>query len=718
MNITVAKTAGFCFGVDRAVRMVHEQLKMGKKVATLGEIIHNPQIVQEFSDNGVLIAREIDKSLEGYTVIIRSHGVSGAVREKLARFASEVIDATCPFVLKIHRIVASQAKDTTILLAGDKNHPEVQGIVGHASCRVLVFEDESQLNELLTNCKSFKNSSLILVAQTTFNQSLWQKCQENIKRVCTDCTIFDTICSATTARQREAQKLAASCDLMIIVGGRHSSNTRKLHEICGNLTKAVLIETASELTDRELQGVRSVGITAGASTPACIIKEVRKTMSENMNNQEELSFEELLDQSFKSTYTGEKVTGVVTSVAPNEISIDIGTKHAGYLPVAEFTDDPAANIAEMVKKGDELELMVVRVNDVEGTVMLSKKRLDAIAGFEKVMNAVDTEEILDGTVVDVVKGGVLALTNGVKVFIPASQSTMSRGQTLDSLLKQKVQFKILEVNRQRRRAVGSIRAVLSIQRKELSEKFWAEVEVGKNYQGVVKSLTSYGAFVDLGGVDGMIHISELSWSRIKHPSQVVKEGDVVDVYVKDVDLENKKISLGYKKTEDNPWAVLKNTYQAGDVATVKVVSMTTFGAFAQLIPGVDGLIHVSQIANERIGKPSDVLSVGQEVSVKITEIDYDNKRVSLSMRALLEAQDEAGSESEQPVVVATAAPPAPKAEQAPAKAEPQETPEPAKAEPEQTPEPAKAEPQETPEPAKAEPQELPAAPDAEPVSEE
>lgn len=434
--------------------------------------------------------------------------------------------------------------------------------------------------------------------------------------------------------------LSRRCELMVIVGGRHSSNTRKLWEICSQYARSVLVEDAQELFGVDMAGVGWTGITAGASTPARIIKEVQKTMSEILNNQnqEELSFEELLNQNFKSTYTGEKVKGIVTGIAPNEISVDIGTKHAGYLPVSEFTDDPAANISEMVKKGDELELMVVRVNDVEGTVMLSKKRLDAIAGFEKVMNAVDTGEILDGTVVDVVKGGVLALTNGVKVFIPASQATMSRGQDLNTLLKQKAQFKILEVNRQRRRAVGSIRAVISEQRKALEEKFWSEVEVGKRYTGTVKSLTSYGAFVDLGGVDGMIHISELSWQRIKHPSQVVKEGDVVEVYVKDIDPEKKKISLGYKKTEDNPWVILQNTYQVGDVATVKIVSMTTFGAFAQLIPGVDGLIHVSQIANERIGKPADVLSVGEEVRVKITEIDFENKRVSLSIRALLEEE--------------------------------------------------------------------------------
>lgn len=640
MSIETARFAGFCFGVDRAVKAVEEQLALGKRVATIGEIIHNPQIVSQFSAAGVQVVQSAAEVPEGYTAVIRSHGIEAAAIRELSVRGIETVDATCPFVAKIHRIVESQPQETVILLAGDPGHPEVQGIVGHASVPVSVFQSAEELERICINCKLLANFPVILAAQTTFNRREWQKCEEIIKKVCTRLTIFDTICSATTMRQKEAETLSRHCDLMVVVGGRHSSNTKKLWEICSQHARSVLVEDAQELFGVDMAGVFRAGITAGASTPARIIKEVQKTMSELLNsqNQEELSFEELLNQNFKSTYTGEKVKGIVTGIAPNEISVDIGTKHAGYLPISEFTDDPAANISEMVKKGDELELMVVRVNDVEGTVMLSKKRLDAIAGFEKVMNAVDTGEILDGTVVDVVKGGVLALTNGVKVFIPASQATMSRGQDLNTLLKQKVQFKILEVNRQRRRAVGSIRAVISEQRKALEEKFWSDVEVGKRYTGTVKSLTSYGAFVDLGGVDGMIHISELSWQRIKHPSQVVKEGDVVEVYVKDIDPEKKKISLGYKKTEDNPWVILQNTYQVGDVATVKVVSMTTFGAFAQLIPGVDGLIHVSQIANERIGKPSDVLSVGEEVRVKITEIDFENKRVSLSIRALLEEE--------------------------------------------------------------------------------
>ena len=381
-------------------------------------------------------------------------------------------------------------------------------------------------------------------------------------------------------------------------------------------------------------------------------------MSEIVGTHEEMSFEEMLEQSFKTIYSKEKVTGLVTSVSPTEVAVDIGTKHAGYVPLNEFTDDPGAKLDELVKAGDQLELLVLRVNDVEGTAMLSKKRLDAIAGFEKVVTAEENGEILSGQIVDVVKGGIIALYEGVRVFIPASQATLSRGQELDPLRGTQVRFKILETNRQRRRAVGSIRVVLKDARKELEESFWQGVEIGKTYNGNVKSLTSYGAFVDLGGVDGMVHVSELSWSRIKDPSEVVKVGQELEVFVKDIDRDNKKISLGHKKNDQNPWELMRQQYQVGDTAKVKIVSMTPFGAFAQVVPGVDGLIHISQISNTRIGKPADVLSIGQELDARITDIDLERKRVSLSIRALLaeEGEDEAG-ESEAPPVVMEFGPP-------------------------------------------------------------
>lgn len=659
MPVTVAKTAGFCFGVRRAVDTVYRQLEEScrtesPKLYTLGEIIHNPQVVEELNDLGAVAVEQLPELLtleqtEKVPVIIRSHGVPHSVYEAFEQNGIPYVDATCPYVRQIQKIVADQPQDTLVLVAGDAKHPEVKGIIGHCNATFVTFDSAEELQKITENSPNLAKMNSVMVAQTTFNTSEWQKCVETAKKLYTKPKIFDTICKATLMRQTEAAHLAEVSDIMIVIGGRHSSNTRKLSDICSRYCKTIWVETAQELLNGQADVVcqiaagSRVGVTAGASTPVRIIKEVQKTMSEILK-EEEMSFEEMLDQSFKSTYTGEKVKAVVTSVAPNEITVDIGTKHTGYVPLAELTSDPSLKPEDVVKKGDEIELVVLRVNDVEGTVMLSKKRLDAQAGFEKVMAAAGTGEVLSGTVTDVVKGGVLAITEGVKVFIPASLSGVSKNEPLEQLLKQKVDFVIREVNEKRHRAVGSIKDVLKEQKKALEEKFWGEVEVGKRYQGVVKSLTSYGAFVDLGGVDGMVHISELSWLRIKHPSDVVKVGDVLDVYVKDIDTENKKISLGYKKTEDNPWEVLKRDYEIGSVVTAKVVSMTAFGAFAQIIPGVDGLIHISQISNERINKPQDVLTIGQEVQVQITDIDFDKKRVSLSMKALLDDSAEEAAE--------------------------------------------------------------------------
>lgn len=659
MPVTVAKTAGFCFGVRRAVDTVYRQLEEScrtesPKLYTLGEIIHNPQVVEELNTLGAVAVEQLPELLtleqtEKVPVIIRSHGVPHSVYEAFEKNGIPYVDATCPYVRQIQKIVADQPQDTLVLVAGDAKHPEVKGIIGHCNTTFVTFESAEELQKITENSPNLAKMNSVMVAQTTFNTSEWQKCVETAKKLYTKPKIFDTICKATLMRQTEAAHLAEVSDIMIVIGGRHSSNTRKLSDICSRYCKTIWVETAQELLNGQADVVcqiaagSRVGVTAGASTPVRIIKEVQKTMSEILK-EEEMSFEEMLDQSFKSTYTGEKVKAVVTSVAPNEITVDIGTKHTGYVPLAELTSDPSLKPEDIVKKGDEIELVVLRVNDVEGTVMLSKKRLDAQAGFEKVMAAAGTGEVLSGTVTDVVKGGVLAITEGVKVFIPASLSGVSKNEPLEQLLKQKVDFVIREVNEKRHRAVGSIKDVLKEQKKALEEKFWGEVEVGKRYQGVVKSLTSYGAFVELGGVDGMVHISELSWLRIKHPSDVVKVGDVLDVYVKDIDTENKKISLGYKKTEDNPWEVLKRDYEIGSVVTAKVVSMTAFGAFAQIIPGVDGLIHISQISNERINKPQDVLTIGQEVQVQITDIDFDKKRVSLSMKALLDDSAEEAAE--------------------------------------------------------------------------
>lgn len=650
MKFYVAKSAGYCFGVNRAVNLVNKLLEEEKKVYTLGPIIHNPQTLAELEAKGVRVVNSPGEVPPGGTIVIRSHGVPKSTLEEVESQGLECMDATCPYVAKIHQIVAQAGKNgKTVLIAGDASHPEVQGIQGHCIAECFVFRDAQELQNLVENHHFDGNSGVCVVAQTTFSVAEWENCLKIIKRVYTNPTIFDTICNATAKRQSESALLSQKCDLMIVIGGRQSSNTAKLRDVCGKYCTTYLIESADELPLSALKEAGCIGITAGASTPASIIKEVLDTMSEIiegadqnlMENNAEGSFEEMLEESLKSLNTDEKVRGVVVGITPSEVYVDVGRKQAGFIPASELSADPNVKPEDIVKVGDELDLLIMRTNDQEGTIMLSKKRLDAVKGWETVAAAEESGEVLTGVVTEVIKGGVIAVTNGIRVFIPASQATASRNDPLEDLLKKEVQFRIIEVNRGRRRAVGSIRSVLKDERKKQAEKFWETAEEGKEYTGVVKSLTSYGAFVDLGGIDGMIHISELSWGRIKHPSEVVNVGDTVNVYIKGLDREKGKISLGYKREEDNPWEILKRDYPVGTVADVTIVGMTTFGAFARIIPGIDGLIHISQIADHRIEKPQDVLKINDVVKAKITEIDFDRKRVSLSIRALLEPTEDA-----------------------------------------------------------------------------
>lgn len=650
-KITVAKTAGFCFGVNRAVKMAEELAESGKRVCTLGPIIHNNQMVEMLKNKGVRTANDENDRYDNETMIIRSHGVTPTVYETALK-SGEVIDATCPYVSNIHKIVKAANKENhIIIITGDEHHPEVIGISGWCDNNCYIVSDDDELKILLQNNDNFPKKKITAVAQTTFNANEWIKCQKTLKKVCTNAIVFDTICKATSLRQNEAKKLADKCDVMIVIGGKHSSNTVKLADICSKRCKKTYhIETADELPLDEISKAENIGVTAGASTPAAIIKEVLIIMSEMQNPIEataemeakvveksidEMTFEEALEASLNSMNSEQKVHGVVLSVNRAEIQVDIGRKQTGYVSASEYSSDPNVDLTKEVKVGDELDLMILKTNDMEGTIMLSKRRLDAIAGWTKINDAKESGEILEGVVTEIIKGGVIVVSNGVRVFVPASHATLSRNESMEDLKGTTVNFRIIEIGRGRR-AIGSIRSVLREAKKEVEAKFWSEIEVGKRYTGVVKTLTNYGAFVDLGGVDGMVHISELSWSRIKHPSEVVKVGDTVDVYVKEVDIENRKISLGFKNAEDNPWEILKANYEVGSTVEVTVVSLTSYGAFAKVIPGIDGLIHISQIANERIEKAADVLSIGQQVSAKITAIDFDKKRVSLSIKALLE----------------------------------------------------------------------------------
>ena len=634
MKILKAKTAGFCFGVDRAVKLTYQLAEEGHKVVTLGPLIHNPQCVADLESKGVVTAAGLEDVPDGYEVVIRSHGVGADVYSAIAEKGLVLHDATCPFVAKIHRI-AKRASDEgkTLLVAGDKTHPEVQGIVGHTKGEVFVFADLDEL-KAWQGPKNGQNG-IIVVAQTTFQVTKWLECTNFIKKDYTNAEIFDTICNATWTRQQEAEDLSRKCDLMVVIGGHHSSNTQKLVKVAEKHTKAVTVETAKELRPEWFEGVDTVAVTAGASTPSSIIEEVLNSMSEEIR--EEMSFAEMFAESeanLKPVFAGKVVEGTVTSITPNEVQVDIGTKHTGFVKLSELTDDPAARAEDLVKVGDKLDLVVEKVNDQEGVAYLSRKKLEARKGLEEVAKAAEEGTVMEGVVTETNKGGVIVLVKGVKVFVPRSQATMRRDEDINALVKQNVKLIITECAG--RKIVGSINKVTAEENAAKREAFWADVEVGKTYTGVVKSLTAYGAFVDIGGVDGLCHISELSWNRIKHPSEVVSVGDTIEVYVKALDPENHKVSLGYKKAEDNPWEKLKNEYPIGSVFTAPVVSITKFGAFVRILPGVDGLVHISEISNERVEKVGDVLKVGDEVNVKLLDVDFDKKRISLSMKALLD----------------------------------------------------------------------------------
>ena len=688
-QIILAKTAGFCFGVDRAVNLVYELVGEGKKVCTLGPIIHNAQLVADLESKGVKIIDDISEAPQGYTVVVRTHGVEKNVLDELENKNIDFVNATCPFVTKIHNIVKKQDENTVVLIAGDKNHPEVLGIKSYCKGPSFVFKDEKELEKIIQDNDIGQKSSVICVAQTTFSLNEQKKCKKIFKKLCTNCKIFDTICNATSDRQNVAEELSKKSDAMIVVGGRHSSNTCKLRDTGEANCPTFLIETADELSSLDLSTYNVIGVTAGASTPSVIIKEVLKSMSEEIKEKEvettsavteevvetaenadkatkpavkasadgEASFEELLNESFKENENSKVVTGTVVRITPTEVFVDVpGRKQTGVVAFDDLSSDNISKCEDVVSVGDEIQLVIMKTDDQDGVLKLSKRLFDAVKGWEDIVAAKEADEILEGQVTAVIRGGVLVSAKGTRVFVPASLTGVPRNQELSVLKDATVRFKIIDINPSRRRAVGSIKVVTDAERKEKQEALWATLKEGDKVKGTVKSLTSYGAFVDLGGIDGMIHISELSWSRIKHPSEVVNVGDVVEVTIKSLDEETKKISLGFKNIEDNPWEILKRDYPVGSVVDAKIVSFATFGAFANILPTVDGLIHISQISWDRIKTPQDVLKVGDVVKAKIIDIDFDKKRVSLSMKELLdkpESAEETAPEAEEAAEEAT-----------------------------------------------------------------
>ncbi|MCH5184632.1 MAG: bifunctional 4-hydroxy-3-methylbut-2-enyl diphosphate reductase/30S ribosomal protein S1 [Oscillospiraceae bacterium] len=638
MSIKIAETAGFCYGVKRAVDEVY-RLAENKKTATLGELIHNKQVIADLAERGVRVYHSPEDFPKDTAAVIRTHGVGSDVIAGLEKNNIDIIDLTCPFVAKIHKIAGEHYRQGyTIVIVGDKEHPEVKGINGHCEYNAVILYDPDDVPYI----KNLSGKKICIVAQTTINREKFVKAVEYIKRAEPSALVFDTICNATKERQTEAQKLSSESDIMIVVGGKHSSNTRKLYEISAkNCPQTFSIETFEDMPQNVIYKNKKIGITAGASTPRCIIEEVYTKMEEKMNSQEE-QFAELLEQhSLKTLNTGDIVTGKVAEIKGNEVVVDLGFKSDGIITLDNLTDDSNAKPEDLVKVGDDIKVYVVGVNDAEGKVVLSRKKVAAMENWKKLEEAYEAKSILEGKITTVVKGGVMVATNGSSIFVPARQVSERFVSDLQTLINNDVRLRIIDFDKNKRRVIGSVRSVLEDERKAREEAFWSAAEAGKEYTGAVKSITNFGAFVDLGGVDGLVHISELSWNKIKHPSEVVKEGDVLTVYIKDMDRETKKISLGYKKQEDNPWVIAQNKYNINDVIDVKIVRMMPFGAFAEILPGVDGLIHISQIADRRIGKPEDVLQTGQTVTVKITDINWENKKISLSIRALIQAEADA-----------------------------------------------------------------------------
>ncbi len=669
MIITVSKYAGFCFGVKRAADLIESTIgTTSKVVTTLGDLIHNDDYIKYLESQGVKRLDEsadlskIDKQKS--LVFIRAHGALKSTYEELDSIGLDYIDTTCPFVKKIWQIVENEnAKDSPFfIVVGNKEHPEIKGICSYIcqnedNDKYIIVNDSKELEEKVVLIPNDSQKRKVVIAQTTQNINEWKICVKFLEKLYTNLTFFDTICNVTQNRQEDAKKIASQSDLMVIIGGKNSSNTKKLYDISSEICDSVWVQNADGITADLLDGKNKIGITAGASTPDRIIQEVINKMSEITNTEntaveakdatisDSMSFAEMLEKSFKTLNTGEKVTGVITSVSPAEIHVDLGIKHTGILAFDEITDDPSLDVMSEFHVGDEITVLLMKFNDPEGTVQVSKKKVDYFSKWVKVEEVYNANEVLEGKVIEVVRGGVVVIWNGVRIFIPASQTNVPMGGDLAQLNGTTVKFKLIEADQQKRRAVGSIRVVVREERRALAEKFWSEIEEGKVYTGKVKSITNFGAFVDLGGVDGMVHITELSWLRLKHPSEVVSIGDELTVFVKEFDKENNRISLGYKTDATNPWKIFNDTYKTGDTAHVRIVNLMPFGAFAEIVPGVDGLIHISQIANTKISKPEDVLKVGEEVDVKITEVDDEAKKVSLSIRALLPDAEEAVEET-------------------------------------------------------------------------
>ncbi|MBC9783133.1 bifunctional 4-hydroxy-3-methylbut-2-enyl diphosphate reductase/30S ribosomal protein S1 [Heliobacterium chlorum] len=654
MQVLLADHAGFCFGVQRALDLVEDEVKQKQCVATYGPLIHNPQVVERLARQGVKVYDDLQDRTPA-RLVIRSHGVGPEVYQEANEKNFPVVDATCPFVKKVQTLAQRFTQEGyQVVIAGDRNHPEVQGILAWSGSKAFVVANGKEAASLKLQGK------VALIAQTTLKEATLREIEQALRAQPVELELRNTICAATGNRQKAARQLVNEVDVMVVVGGRNSSNTVKLAQICRDTgVPTYHIEEAAELKPEWFTGKQKAGVTAGASTPRWIIEEVIQRMTE-LNQEKETEFQaqnqeiaaevEDMGESFAESLRifeegapkeGGLVTGTVVKVRQDEVLVDVGGKSEGVIPLRELATRTPDSAEGIVKVGDEVKVVIVKAESEDGNMILSRRRAIEREKIVHIQEAKENDEIVTGEVIAIVKGG-LRVDVGVTGFVPASQVDRGYVENLDKYIGQTLRMKVMEIDTRRNNCVLSAKAVLEEEYKQARGKTWEELAEGQTRRGTVRRLSDFGAFVDLGGVDGLLHISEMSWGRIKHPSEIVKEGDVIDVFVLKVDREKEKVSLGLKQVLPNPWDKITEKYPIDSIITVTIVRLTPFGAFAELEPGVDGLIHISQLADRRINKPDEVVSVGDQVKVKVLDIKEAERRISLSMRAVKD--DEANAE--------------------------------------------------------------------------
>lgn len=632
MEVLVASKAGFCFGVKRAIDLAHQVTsEQSGPVYTLGPIIHNPQVVEKLTQQGINEVVNVDDGPPG-NLIIRSHGVTPETVESARKYGHNVVDATCPFVSRAQEMARDLAKEGyQVVVVGDREHPEVKGIVGWTGNSAIVIENVAEAAKLTGY------NRIGVVAQTTQPVANFNQVVQTLQQMGIEVSACNTICHATGERQQAALEVAKQVDVMIVVGGTESANTGKLAKLCSSTgTPTYQIETADELNTQWFVGVERAGLTAGASTPGWIIEEVETRMKEvgeemvmnEENTKEEVMQEEGMD--VKTLRSGEEVRGTVVQVNPDEVLVDVGAKSEGVVPLKELTSyntDPN----DVVKVGDEIDVVVLKAEDNEGRIILSKVRADAEKNWGTLEENMENGTIIEGVVREVVKGGLL-VDVGVRAFLPASLVDTGYVEDLTKYLNETIRVRVIEMNKARRKVILSRKVVLEEEQVKAREELFQKIDEGQVVKGVVRRITDFGAFVDIGGVDGLLHISEMAWYRINHPSEVVNVGDGIEVKVLKVDKNNEKVSLGLKQILDNPWTNVEQKYPVGEVVPAKVVRLAPFGAFVQLEPGVEGLVHISHLAEQHVEKPEDVVSEGDEINVKVLSVDPNEKRIRLSIR--------------------------------------------------------------------------------------